>query len=60
VLFFGAAPAMGSWWGLIPAALLVPGLAWRLIEEEAYLVRNLPGYEDYRRKVRWRLAPFIW
>jgi protein-S-isoprenylcysteine O-methyltransferase Ste14 len=60
VMFIGAPLALGSWWGLIPGLLLLPALAWRLTDEEAFLVRNLPGYEDYRRKVRWRLLPFVW
>jgi protein-S-isoprenylcysteine O-methyltransferase Ste14 len=40
--------------------LFVPLLAWRLTEEEAFLLKNLPGYADYRRKVRWRLLPLVW
>jgi protein-S-isoprenylcysteine O-methyltransferase Ste14 len=60
VLFVGCALGLGSWWTLIAAALTVPLLAWRLTDEEAYLVQNLPGYEDYRRKVRWRLLPLVW
>jgi protein-S-isoprenylcysteine O-methyltransferase Ste14 len=32
----------------------------RLRSEETFLSANLPGYEDYRRKVRHRLIPFVW
>jgi protein-S-isoprenylcysteine O-methyltransferase Ste14 len=53
-------PALGSWWGLIPAALLVPVIVWRLTGEEAFLAANLAGYADYRRRVRYRLAPAVW
>lgn len=60
LMFLGVPLALGSWWGLVPAAFVVPLLAWRLTSEEAYLVRNLTGYEAYRAKVRWRLAPLIW
>jgi protein-S-isoprenylcysteine O-methyltransferase Ste14 len=56
----GIAPALGSWWGLIPAALLIPVLVWRLRLEEAFLAANLTGYGDYRTRVRYRLAPAIW
>ena len=52
--------ALGSWWGLIPAALFVPILMWRLIREEAFLTANLAGYDDYRNRVRYRLAPIVW
>jgi protein-S-isoprenylcysteine O-methyltransferase Ste14 len=44
-----------------PARALVVGLiVWRLLDEEDYLDRNLAGYQDYRRKVRWRLVPSLW
>jgi hypothetical protein len=51
---------LGSWWGLIPAALLVPILAWRLLREEIFLAANLPGYDAYRGRVRCRLVPIFW
>jgi protein-S-isoprenylcysteine O-methyltransferase Ste14 len=61
VLLFLATPlALGSWWGLVPAALLLATLVWRLLDEEQYLARNLPGYADYQRQVRTRLIPGIW
>ena len=60
VMFLGVPLALGSWWGLAPAVLTLPTLAWRLTEEEAYLAKNLLGYEAYQRKVRWRLMPLIW
>lgn len=60
VLFLATPPALGSWWGLVPVALLIAVIAWRLTDEEAYLSRNLPGYDDYRRKVPARLVPGVW
>lgn len=60
VMVAGIPLALGSWWGLLPAALLVPVLVWRLVREEAFLAANLDGYDDYRSRVRYRLAPFIW
>jgi len=52
--------ALGSYWALIPAALIVPALAVRSITEEEVLRRDLPGYEAYTQKVRHRLLPGIW
>ena len=60
VLVAGIPLALGSWWGLIPAALLVPVMVWRLVREEAFLAANLAGYADYRDRVRYRLAPIVW
>lgn len=60
IMIAGIPLALGSWWGLIPAALFVPVLVWRLIREEAFLAANLAGYGDYRNRVRYRLAPIVW
>jgi protein-S-isoprenylcysteine O-methyltransferase Ste14 len=60
IMFVGIPLAMASWWGLVPVALLTATIVWRLIDEEAYLARNLPGYDDYRRRVRARLVPTVW
>jgi protein-S-isoprenylcysteine O-methyltransferase Ste14 len=60
VMFVGLPLALGSWWGLLAAAGIVPVLALRLLREEDFLSDNLAGYADYRRRVRYRLAPLIW
>ncbi len=59
VFFVGMSFALGSYWGLIPSVLTTLGLVWRLLDEEKLLVQNLPGYAEYRAKVRWRLIPGI-
>jgi len=60
VLYFIGLPlALGSYWGLIPAALLTICLVWRLFDEENFLALNLPGYADYCAKVHWHLIPGI-
>jgi protein-S-isoprenylcysteine O-methyltransferase Ste14 len=60
LLFLGTPLALGSWWGL---AVYIPSLAVlvaRLRDEEQFLMRNLAGYADYRRRVRFRLLPGVW
>jgi|SRR6185437_3132469 len=52
--------ALGSSWALLLVILLIPVLAWRLLDEERFLARELPGYVEYCRKVRYRLVPGIW
>lgn len=32
----------------------------RLLAEETFLEEHLPGYREYKQKVRYRLLPFIW
>ena len=60
VMFVGMPLALGSWWGLAPAAGILPILGWRLSREESFLVDNLAGYQAYRAKVRHRLVPYLW
>jgi|SRR5215831_4137007 len=52
--------ALGSYWGLLLMVLFIPLLAWRLLDEERVLRRDLPGYAAYCERVRYRLVPFIW
>ncbi len=52
--------ALGSWWGLIPAVLLIATIVVRLLDEERFLVLNLPGYARYRKQMRFRLVPGVW
>ena len=52
--------ALGSYWGLIPGLLIVPILVARIINEEQVLVRDLAGYDDYMRKVKFRMLPGVW
>jgi protein-S-isoprenylcysteine O-methyltransferase Ste14 len=60
-LMYGASPlALGSYWALIFAAILPLVLGARIVNEEKVLLRDLEGYADYRRSVRYRLIPGIW
>jgi protein-S-isoprenylcysteine O-methyltransferase Ste14 len=52
--------ALGSWWGLSALIVFIPALIWRLLDEESFLRKNLPGYTEYTAKVRYRLVPYVW
>ncbi|MDR3536406.1 MAG: isoprenylcysteine carboxylmethyltransferase family protein [Acetobacteraceae bacterium] len=60
LLFVGMPLLLGSWWGLIGAAVMIAMLAVRCVREETVLRRDLPGYEDYIARVRYRFVPGIW
>ena len=51
---------LGSWYALIPMAFYPAIIIVRLLDEEKLLTRELPGYEAYKQKVKYRLIPFIW
>jgi len=52
--------ALGSWWALLPAAGVGAVVLRRTILEDRFLRHELAGYQDYARKVRYRLLPGIW
>jgi protein-S-isoprenylcysteine O-methyltransferase Ste14 len=56
----GTPLALGSYWGLLAFAFMLPFLVWRLVDEERLLARDLRGYTDYQERVRYRLLPFLW
>jgi protein-S-isoprenylcysteine O-methyltransferase Ste14 len=60
VMLLGVPLALGSWWGLLTFIPITIVIVWRLLEEEKFLLENLPGYSEYRNRVRHRLVPFIW
>jgi protein-S-isoprenylcysteine O-methyltransferase Ste14 len=60
IMLLGGPIALGSWWGVLIVAAIMPALIWRLVDEERFLVGNLPGYANYRNRVRYRLLPLIW
>jgi protein-S-isoprenylcysteine O-methyltransferase Ste14 len=60
VMLLGVPPALGSWWGLCAVVVIAVAIGWRLVDEENFLTRKLPGYSEYRDKVKYRLIPFIW
>jgi len=60
LLFTGVPILLGSMYGLIIGVLMSCLLVARIIGEERMLVKELDGYADYRKKVKYRLIPFIW
>jgi protein-S-isoprenylcysteine O-methyltransferase Ste14 len=60
LLFIGAPLLLGSSYGLIIGYILIFLLGGRIIGEERMLIKELEGYQDYKKKVKYRLIPFIW
>jgi protein-S-isoprenylcysteine O-methyltransferase Ste14 len=60
VMVLGMPLALDSWWGLLVGLFFMPVLIWRLLDEERFLKKNLPGYTEYTQAVPYRLVPFVW
>jgi len=56
----GTSLVLGSWWGLVTVPILALLFGIRIGVEEQTLRTGLNGYDDYARRVRSRLIPFIW
>jgi len=52
--------ALGSYWALPPFLLMIPVFVFRILNEEEVLKRELPGYKEYCKKVKYGLVPFVW
>lgn len=59
-LFVGIALALGSYWALVPAGMCAIVLVVRTMLEDRTLQRELPGYQEYALRVRYRLLPGVW
>lgn len=60
IMFLPTPIALGSYWALIPFAVLPVSLVLRILNEEKVLSNNLQGYKEYYQRTRFRLIPFIW
>ncbi len=61
LLLFTMMPiVLGSWFALLVFALYPPIIVVRLLDEEEMLTRELPGYAAYKKKVKYRILPYVW
>lgn len=60
VLYIISPVVLGSWWAVIPALVIIPVIVFRILDEEKALEQELPGYVEYKQKVKYRLIPFVW
>ena len=60
LLFLMIPLVLGSWYALIAFGFYPAIIVIRLKDEEELLTRELPGYAEYKQKVKYRIIPFIW
>jgi protein-S-isoprenylcysteine O-methyltransferase Ste14 len=59
-LFLSIPLVLGSFWSLLCFAYYPILIVVRILNEEKVLTQELNGYADYKKKVKYRLIPFIW
>ena len=57
---FGIVLALGSVWTLVPAVVALIIAVIRTVLEDLTLQKELTGYRDYARRVRYRLIPGVY
>ena len=60
LLFLSIPVVLGSWYALIVFAFYPAIIITRLKDEEALLEKELTGYKEYQKKVKYRLIPYNW
>ena len=60
LLFLSMPIVLGSVYSFIIFLAYPFIIAKRIKGEEAFLEKELPGYAEYKQKVKYRLIPFIW
>jgi len=60
LLFLMIPVVLGSWYALIAFAFYPAIIIVRLRDEEELLTGELPGYAEYKQRVKYRIIPFIW
>jgi protein-S-isoprenylcysteine O-methyltransferase Ste14 len=59
-LFLAIPIVLGSWWSLLCFLPYIIVIAIRIQNEEKVLEAGLDGYTEYKKRVKYRLIPFIW
>ena len=60
LLFLSMPLVLGSIFSFLVMLAYLPIIAKRIRSEEKLLKKELPGYEEYTERVKYRLIPFIW
>ncbi|OUM68390.1 hypothetical protein PIROE2DRAFT_58145 [Piromyces sp. E2] len=60
ILFFAMPLILGSLLSFFIMLVYIPIINKRLKNEEKVLEANLIGYQDYMKKVKYRVIPFVW
>ena len=59
-LFLSIPLVLGSWWALLCFAPYVLVIVIRICNEEKVLASGLEGYTEYKKRVKYRILPWIW
>jgi protein-S-isoprenylcysteine O-methyltransferase Ste14 len=59
-MMLGAPLMLGSVYGFALTVFGLFVLAYRILGQEKMMIEELEGYEEYKKKVKYRLLPYVW
>ena len=59
-LFLAIPVVLGSWWSLLCFLPYIAVIVIRIRNEEKVLEAGLDGYVEYKKRIKYRILPFIW
>lgn len=59
-LFLAIPVVLGSWWSILCFVPYVAVIIVRIRNEEKVLEQGLEGYAEYKKRVKYRILPFVW
>ena len=60
IIYLSSPIVLGSFYALIPMVFFCFVMPIRIINEEQVLSKELAGYDDYMKMVRYRIIPYVW
>jgi protein-S-isoprenylcysteine O-methyltransferase Ste14 len=60
LMMIGAPLLLGSVVCLVITVVTMPAIIIRIFGEEKMMIEELEGYEEYKKKVKFRLIPLVW
>lgn len=58
--YSGICLSFAIWWNWLMCLMMIVGYILLVAYEDYFLIRNLPGYTSYCRRVRFRMIPGVW
>lgn len=59
-LFLAIPVLLGSWWSALCFLPYIPIIIVRILNEEKVLSDGLDGYIEYKKRVKYRIIPYVW
>ena len=60
ILFLTMPLVLASPWAFVIMLFYIPVIDKRIRNEEMVLEEGLEGYKEYKKRVRYKVVPFVW